>query len=150
MKKLVAGLLGLVLLAVIIGIGAISFPSSSTSGESSTITDYKADFTVKSDGDLDAVETLTVNFPISRHGIFRFFDTRDPNDAHNRFLPEHVSISRDGQPETYERKTERRPRHRTRRLRGEKGTIVRNGRGVVLSRGHRVGEDAVRVGVRRP
>jgi len=123
MKKLVAGLLGLVLLAVIIGIGAISFPSSSTSGESSTITDYKADFTVKSDGDLDAVETLTVNFPISRHGIFRFFDTRDPNDAHNRFLPEHVSISRDGQPETYERKTERRGRYVTYKI-GSAGTLL--------------------------
>src|SRR4051794_4966401 len=103
MKKLVAGLFGLAVLAVIVGIGGIAVPKSTSGGETSPITDYAASFTVKPDGDLDVVETLTVDFPISRHGIFRFFDTRDPNDSHNRFVPEHVSITRDGTPESYDR-----------------------------------------------
>jgi hypothetical protein len=113
MKKLVAGLFGLAVLAVIIGIGGIALPKSSTGSETSTITDYAADFTVKADGDLDVVETLTVDFPVSRHGIFRFFDTRDPNDSHNRFLPEHVSITRDHLSEDFERLKESRGRYVT-------------------------------------
>ena len=111
MKKLVAGLFGLAVLAVIVGIGAISFPSAGSSGETSTITDYRADFTVHPDGDVDVVETLTVNFPISRHGIFRFFDTRDPNDASNRLVPEDVTVTRQGEQEKFERQTERRGRY---------------------------------------
>jgi uncharacterized membrane protein YgcG len=112
MKKLVAGVFGLAVLAVIIGIGGISFPKSGSSGETSTITDYSADFTVNPDGDLDVVETLTVNFPISRHGIFRFFDTRDnPNGSHSRVIPEDVEVTRDGQSEEYDRETKRRGRY---------------------------------------
>jgi uncharacterized membrane protein YgcG len=113
MKKLVAGLFGLAVLAVIVAIGGIAFPKSATGGETSTITDYVADFTVHDNGDLEVVETLTVDFPISRHGIFRFFDTRDPNDSHNRFLPEDVAVSRDGESEPFERLTESRGRYIT-------------------------------------
>ena len=114
MKKLVAGLFGLAVLAVIILIGAISFPSTATSGETSTIRDYTADFTVNPDGDLDVVETLTVNFPISRHGIFRFFDTRDnPNGSHTRVIPEDIEVTRDGEPEPYEKLSERRGKYIT-------------------------------------
>jgi len=32
---------------------------------------YKADFVVNSEGRLDAVETITAEFPSGRHGIFR-------------------------------------------------------------------------------
>ena len=32
---------------------------------------YRAEFVVDSDGQLDAVETITAEFPSSRHGIFR-------------------------------------------------------------------------------
>jgi hypothetical protein len=112
MRKLVAGLFGLVLLAVIIGIGGISVDTSTSSSESSTITDYTADFTVNPDGDLDVVETLTVSFPISRHGIFRFFDTRDnPNGSHSRVLPEDIEVSRDGQSEPYSKEDKSRGRY---------------------------------------
>ncbi|RNM16363.1 DUF2207 domain-containing protein [Nocardioides pocheonensis] len=113
MKKLVAGLLGLVVLAVVIGIGAISVSSSSQVSETSTIANYLADFTVKSNGDLVAVETLTVDFPVPRHGIFRFFDTRDPNDSHHRFLPRDVSVTRDGADEPWQWTTQERGRIRT-------------------------------------
>jgi hypothetical protein len=111
MKKLVAGLFGLAVLAVIVGIGAISLPSSSTDSESSTISNYVADFTVQADGDLEVVETLTVNFPVSRHGIFRFFDTRDPNDRYNRLMPEDIQVTRDGIPDGLELLKERRGRY---------------------------------------
>jgi len=112
MRKLVAGVFGLVLLAVIIGIGAIPGTSSDTGGETSTITDYTADFTVKADGDLEVLETLTVDFPISRHGIFRFFDTRDnPNGSHSRVVPERIQVTRDGQPENYSRESKSRGRY---------------------------------------
>jgi hypothetical protein len=121
MKKLVAGLLGLVVLAVIIGIGGISVSSSSQSSETSTITKYAADFTVQANGDLVAIETLTVDFPVSRHGIFRFFDTRDPNDSHNRFLPRDVSVTRDGSSEPWTWTTQERGRIRTLKI-GSAGT----------------------------
>lgn len=123
MKKLVAGLFGLVLLAVIVGIGGISTGQTGSSGETSTITDYVADFTVHRNGDLEVVETLTVSFPISRHGIFRFFDTRDPNDSHNRFLPEDVAVTRDGQQEPYDRITKSRGRYITLKI-GRADTVL--------------------------
>jgi hypothetical protein len=112
MRKLVAGLFGLVVLAVIVGIGGINFPSSDTAGETSSITDYVADFEVAADGDLKVVETLTVNFPVSRHGIFRFFDTRDnPNGSHSRVLPEDLEVTRNGKAEDFERQTQSRGRY---------------------------------------
>ncbi len=113
MKKLVAGLFGLVVLAVIILIGAIPGPDTSSSGETSTINDYTADFTVDAQGNLSVVETLTVNFPISRHGIFRFFDTRDNPGSDTRVIPKDVTVSRDGQPEPYERLSQKRGRFLT-------------------------------------
>jgi len=124
MKKLVAGLFGLAVLAVIVLIGAIVFPSSSTSGETSTIRDYTADFTVSADGDLDVVETLTVDFPIPRHGIFRFFDTRDnPNGSYTRILPEDIAVSRDGNPEPYEKLSQKRGKYTTLKI-GSANTLL--------------------------
>jgi hypothetical protein len=114
MKKLVVGLLGLIVLAVVVMIGAISSTSGQSSGESSTIRVYSADFTVAKDGELRVVETLTVDFPISRHGIFRFFDTRDnPNGSHARSVPKDVTVTRDGQPEPYESLDQQRGRYTT-------------------------------------
>ena len=123
MKKVVAGLFGLVVLAVNVGIGGISAPKNASGGETSRITGYVADFEVRADGDLKVVETLTVEFPISRHGIFRFFDTRDPNDAHNRFVPEDVSVTRDGAAEPYDRLTESRGRYITLKI-GRADTLL--------------------------
>jgi hypothetical protein len=110
MKKLVAGLFGLVVLAVIVLIGAIPAPDTTGSGETSTIHDYTADFTVDADGGMRVVETLTVDFPVSRHGIFRFFDTRDNPGLDTRVVPKDISVTRDGKPEPYEQLTKKRGR----------------------------------------
>src|SRR4051794_20307737 len=108
MKKLVGAILGLLVLAVIVLIGAISIPDTGQSGETSTIRSYNADFTVGADGDVEVVETLTVNFPVSRHGIFRFFDTHDNPGSDTRVIPRDVEVTRDGQPEPYERLSQQR------------------------------------------
>src|SRR5690349_21046576 len=56
------------------------------------ITDYRADFQVSDSGRLDAVETITAEFPYGRHGIFRFFDLSDPSDSHVRLKPEDIEV----------------------------------------------------------
>ena len=61
--------------------------------------DYQAEFRVSDDGRLDAVETITAEFPYGRHGIFRFFDLSDPSDSHVRLEPEDIEVRRDGQPD---------------------------------------------------
>lgn len=108
MKKLVAGFFGLAVLAAIVMIGAVRVPGSSSSAETSTIRDYTASFVVQADGDLEVAETLTVDFPVARHGIFRFFDTLDNPGSDSRIIPKDVSITRDGAREDYERLTEQR------------------------------------------
>ena len=45
---------------------------------------YKADFVVNKDGRLDAVETITAEFPGGRHGIFRYWDVANQNSTHVR------------------------------------------------------------------
>src|SRR4051812_14690773 len=102
MKRLVASFFGLVVLAAVVGCGAIDFGSGGDTAEVSRIDNYVADFTVKADGRLQVTETLTVDFPVDRHGIFRFFDTRDPSNAKHRLVPEDIRVIRDGNPEQFE------------------------------------------------
>jgi uncharacterized membrane protein YgcG len=76
---------------------------ASTAYEETTIRSYDADFTIDDDGDLHAVETLTVYFPGSgKHGIFRFFDEADPSQTNARRLPHDIAVTRDGSPEPFE------------------------------------------------
>jgi hypothetical protein len=116
MKKVVGAVLGLIVLGVIMLIGAIPWPDSTTGAETSSIRDYTADFTVEADGDLDVIETLTVDFPISRHGIFRFFDTRDNPGSDSRIIPRDVSVTRDGSSEPYDRLSQKHGRFITLRI----------------------------------
>lgn len=113
MKRLAASFLGLVVLGVVVACGAIDFGSGGSTTETARIDTYLADFTVKPDGRLLATETLTVTFPEYRHGIFRFFDTRDPNFPKNRLVPEQVRVTRDGSPEPFSVLKEERGRYRT-------------------------------------
>jgi hypothetical protein len=113
MKQLVARVFALLLLAAIVGIGAINIDTGDDVSESSSITKYEADFDVKSNGDVDVVERLTVNLPCcDRHGIFRFFDTRDPNFDKHRLIPEDIAVQRDGSAENFEVLKESRGRFR--------------------------------------
>ncbi|MGO4257816.1 DUF2207 domain-containing protein [Marmoricola sp. RAF53] len=124
MKKVLGWGIGLVVLAAVIAIGGIVWPSSGGDApEVSSITDYRADFDVRADGQMKVVETITVNFPTSRHGIFRFFDTRDPNHSHNRLVPKDITVTRDGSPEEFQVLTEKRGRYRNVKI-GSAGTTV--------------------------
>ncbi len=51
------------------------------------ISDYTAHYTVSADGNLDAVETITGEFPADRHGIFRHWDVTNQNDPEIRQAP---------------------------------------------------------------
>ena len=63
---------------------------------------YKADFVVGRDGQLDAVETITAEFPGGRHGIFRWWDIANQNNERLRQRPEVTSILLDGEPVSYQ------------------------------------------------
>ncbi|HZN79258.1 MAG TPA: DUF2207 domain-containing protein [Mycobacterium sp.] len=63
---------------------------------------YKADFIVDRNGDMNAVETITGEFPGGRHGIFRWFDITNQNVSGVRQKPEITSILLDGKPVSYQ------------------------------------------------
>lgn len=70
--------------------------------EVSTIRDYRADFTLHANGDLDVVEQIRVYFPVPRHGIFRFFDVVDPSSPYARRIPERIEVLRNGSSEPWQ------------------------------------------------
>ncbi|MFM8597684.1 MAG: DUF2207 domain-containing protein, partial [Mycobacterium sp.] len=83
--------------------------STSQSGPVSdpvVISTLRADIAVDRDGLLQATETITAEFPMLRHGIFRYWDVGNPNDPHVRQVPDVLEISLDGQPVPYEMLTE--------------------------------------------
>ena len=60
------------------------FTGTSPAGSTSDpvyFSEYKADYVVAADGKLDAVETITAEFPGGKHGIFEFWDIAAPNSA---------------------------------------------------------------------
>ena len=70
--------------------------------ETSTITNYQADFVVDADGDIHVTESLTLDGLFTKHGIFRFFDRSDPTAPGTRRTPYDVSVTRDGEDEPFE------------------------------------------------
>ena len=100
MKRALAYLIGLavVFLAVLAPAAFYSIDlSSDAADEPTSITSYVADFDVDDQGDLTATEKITVDFPVGgRHGIFRFFDKSDPNDANARLVPHDIVVTMDG------------------------------------------------------
>ncbi|NBP86022.1 MAG: DUF2207 domain-containing protein, partial [Mycobacteriaceae bacterium] len=70
------------------------------------ITSLRADITVDRDGLMQATETITAEFPLLRHGIFRYWDVGNLNDPHVRQEPSVLQISLDGKPVPYEMLTE--------------------------------------------
>lgn len=114
MKMLAARILGLIVLAGVIAFGVINIEETSTTTyDSAVIKNFDADFTVTEDGTLTAVETLTLNFPDSKHGIFRFLDVRDQNHPKNRLFPYDITVTRDGRGEPFEVVRQDRGRYRT-------------------------------------
>ncbi|MDO2380353.1 DUF2207 domain-containing protein, partial [Rhodococcus electrodiphilus] len=75
---------------------------ASEAADPARITNYSVDYAVDADGGLTATETVTVDFPADRHGIFRYWDVTTGADPHVRHIPEIVSVERDGEPEPYE------------------------------------------------
>lgn len=72
-------------------------PTAGSSGSDPvTITTYEASYTVSQDGTLDAVETITAEFPWGRHGIFRYWDLADFGDPSVRYRPRNIDITLDG------------------------------------------------------
>jgi len=103
--------LGLGVLVILTAVGllwpVLAQLSAGSSGAGSapdpvTITRYEADLAVDADGLLRARETITGDFPMYRHGIFRFWDVRDPGDPTNRYTPTITSITMDGGPVMYD------------------------------------------------
>lgn len=87
------------------------------------ISNYRADFSLAADGDLSVTETLRVTFPISKHGIFRFFDIVDPSSPHARRIPEDIRVTRDGKAEPWDASTRHDGRFRVIRI-GDAGTTI--------------------------
>ncbi len=63
---------------------------------------FRAEFVVDSDGELNAVETITAEFPSGRHGIFRYWDVANPNNPRLRQKPEVTSVVLDGRSVPYQ------------------------------------------------
>lgn len=134
MKRLPVYAVLLLLLGGLVFIGGMAFLPEGDSHDPATIAMYDADFVVDEGGDLHATETLTVRFPDfpARHGIFRFFDHRDPNAPYDRRKPHDISVTRAGEPEEFELLSEADGRytnvkigsaHRT--VRGEQVYVIR-------------------------
>ncbi|WP_237158345.1 DUF2207 domain-containing protein [Mycobacteroides franklinii] len=95
------------LIAIVIAAGVLLWPvleylggtDSSAVLDPVIVTDYRADLSVDREGTLTATETLTGSFPDDRHGIFRFWDVRDPSDDHVRLIPYDIKVTRDGHDE---------------------------------------------------
>lgn len=106
MKRAVASLVGLAILVLVVLAPAALYGETGdddAGAEETTITKYVATFDVDDEGDMDVVETLTVDFPTSgKHGIFRFFDKSFDGDPQVRWVPEDVEVTMDGDDVPYE------------------------------------------------
>ncbi|MFL6159855.1 MAG: DUF2207 domain-containing protein [Marmoricola sp.] len=124
MKKIAGWILGVIVLIGAIAFGAVNTDGSGDgSSETSTITSYYADFDVAANGDLRATEKLTVNFPDFKHGIFRFFDTQDPNYDRNRLIPTDIKVTMDGSSVPFDVQKEGHGRYRNVKI-GDAGRTI--------------------------
>jgi uncharacterized membrane protein len=117
--------LGLLVVALVILFPAVRWGAGADqTRDDATITDYAADFIVAKDGRMSVTETLRVNYPVNKHGIFRFFDLRDPNDSRVRLQPTNISVTRDGQAEPFEVLNEGRGRYRNLKIGSASSTVT--------------------------
>ena len=121
-------LVGLVALAALVTLpvwGPHTPDTPDARGEVTRITSYVADFRVADDGRLDVDEKVTVSFPdgFERHGIFRFWDLRDPSAPYSRRIPRDIAVTQDGQHVPVEMSTESDHRYRVARIGDPNNTV---------------------------
>ncbi len=106
MRRVFAWLIPLALIAI-----GVLWPLVINGGSSQAATDvedpvvfsdYKADYVVNDDGRLDAVETITAEFPYGRHGIFKYWDVTNQNNSRVRQVPDVTSVLLDGKAASYQ------------------------------------------------
>jgi uncharacterized membrane protein YgcG len=126
-----AGVLAvLAILATTVGIlvPVIEYATHDTGGadpDPVRISAYDVDLTVHKDGSLDAVETITTQFPEGRHGIFRFFDVADAG-TDGRIVPKDLEITLDGSDVPVDMSWERGKRYRVAKI-GDPSDFVEAG-----------------------
>ena len=91
-----------------------------------TITNYRADLEIDEDGNLTATETLTTQFPLLRHGIFRFWDLADPDDRFVRLVPRDIEVTMDGKKVPFELLWQKQRRYRVAKI-GDPDSYVSSG-----------------------
>ena len=74
-------------------------PLSEKTSDSATISRYDAVFDLSADGSLKITETIDVQMPFGKHGIFRIFDTRDERRNGVEHPVRDLTVTRDGQPD---------------------------------------------------
>jgi hypothetical protein len=133
MRRLGASLIGVAVIGILMFFPALSIGGTGdTSPEYARITDYNAKFVVDGEGTLHARETLQVNLPLGKHGIFRFFDIADPNDSHVRLIPEDIKVTRDGADDGVDLTTEGKGRYVVARI-GRADTTISGDHTYVIS-----------------
>ncbi|HRV70117.1 MAG TPA: DUF2207 domain-containing protein [Marmoricola sp.] len=111
MRRVIVWAAKLAVIGVLAMIGTGTFDDDAgQSDDSAKIQTYKAVFDVAKDGRTQVTETLQVEFPESKHGIFRFFDTWDAPNPKARLIPTNISVTRDGMVEPWELLTQDRGR----------------------------------------
>lgn len=96
LRILVVGALALV--AFLPPLSTVEQPAVDTA----RIVSYTADMDLRRDGTLHATETIVVDMPPGKRGIFRIFDTADPRRRGVEHPVSDVSVERDGAPEPAE------------------------------------------------
>ncbi|MFN8106615.1 MAG: DUF2207 domain-containing protein [Nocardioidaceae bacterium] len=111
MRRVIVWAAKLAVIGVLAMVGTGTFDDDAgQSDDTANIQTYKAVFDVAKDGRTQVTETLQVEFPYSKHGIFRFFDTWDAPNPKARLIPTNISVTRDGMVEPWELLTQDRGR----------------------------------------
>lgn len=90
-------------IALLLGVAAVWWfpPIPEQNTETATITSYDAQMDLSREGQLVTVETIAVDLPSGKRGIFRIFDTESPRRPNVDHPVQVEVVERDGQPEPY-------------------------------------------------
>ncbi len=81
-------------------VGPVSTSGGTQAFDVASINRFDVDLVVEADGTMHATETIVVDYPIERRGIFRVFDTADPRRDIDHPISG-LSVTRDGLPEPW-------------------------------------------------